>query len=223
MEAFNASAVPELTVLLKGVQVAKSLQQVLSAERVRQLLDTSLVGRAERRLADFLGIVRGLQFLDVEVPSAVNELIAQILQRTTSGHASAASAVLEALDDEAYFLEMLTRRLAAHSPLCDIEFEFVPTLQQSDANVGAERLDDIVTNVLEGIAGSGVQHIRIATELSMGEVVIRLSSRQPITAAAFGNRRIESITEPSAGSAVASPATNKTAALHLLFDCRLAG
>ena len=191
VEAFNTSAVPELTVVLKGVQVAKSLQQVLSAERVRQILDPSLVGRAERRLADFLGIVRGLQFLDVEVPSAVNELIAQILQRTTSGHASAASAVLAALDDEAYFLEMLTRRLAAHSPLCDIEFEFVPTLQQSDANVGAERLDDILTNVLEGIAGSGVQHIRIATELATGEVVIRLSSRQPITAAALGDRRLE--------------------------------
>jgi hypothetical protein len=47
VEAFNTSAVPELTVVLKGVQVAKSLQQVLSAERVRQLLDTSLVGRAE--------------------------------------------------------------------------------------------------------------------------------------------------------------------------------
>jgi glyoxylase-like metal-dependent hydrolase (beta-lactamase superfamily II) len=191
VEAFNSSAVPELTVVLKGVQVAKSLQQVLSAERVQQLLDTSLVGRAERRLADFLGMVRGLQFLDVEVPSAVNALIAQIVQRTASAPELAASALVEVLDDEASFLEMLTHHLAAHSPLRDIEFEFVPTPQQSDANVDAERLDDILTNVLEGIAGSGVQHICIATELSMGEVVIRLSSRQPITAAAFGNRRLE--------------------------------
>ena len=34
-----------------------------------------------------------------------------------------------ALADEAYFLEMLTRRLAAHASLRDIEFEFVPTLR----------------------------------------------------------------------------------------------
>ena len=191
MEAFNASAVPELTVVLKGVQVARSLQQLLSEERVQQIFDLSLVGRAQRRLADFLGMVRGLQFLNAETPGAVNELIAQILVRAKSAHVRESTDLMEAVEDEQSFLEALTRRLAAHSPLRDIEFEFAPTAQQTSANVGAERLDDILTNLIEGMAGIGVRHVKIVTDVSPAQVVIRLSSRERIDPTAFGKRRLD--------------------------------
>ena len=86
-------------------------------------------------------------------------------------------------------LRALTRRLAAYSPLRDIEFEFEPDLQPTNANVGAERLDDILTDLIEGMAGIGVKHIRIVTEVSPGRVAIGLSSRERIDPAAFGKRR----------------------------------
>ncbi len=191
MEAFNASAVPELTVVLKGVQVARSLQQLLSEERVKQIFDLSLVGRAQRRLADFLGMVRGLQFLNAETPSAVNELIAQILVRARSAHVRESTDLMEAVEDEQSFLDALTRRLAAHSLLREIEFEFAPDAQPTNANVGAERLDDILTDLIEGMAGIGVKHIRIVTEVSPGRVAIRLSSRERIDPAAFGEGRFD--------------------------------
>jgi len=191
VEAFNASAVPELSVVLKGVQVARLLQQLLSEERVKQIFDLSLVGRAQRRLADFLGTVRGLQFLNAETPGAVNELIAQILVRVRSAHVRESTDLMEAVEDEQSFLDALTRRLAARSLLSNIEFEFVPAAEQTDANVGVERLDDILTSLIEGMAGIGVEHIRITTELLPGQVMIRLSSRQPITPAAIGHRRLD--------------------------------
>ena len=88
-EAFNTSVIPEWTVVLKGVQVASSLQQVLSAEHVQQLLDllslpdvSRSMSDAQRRLDDFLSLVRGLQFLQTEQPAAVNELIAALVKRT---------------------------------------------------------------------------------------------------------------------------------------------
>jgi glyoxylase-like metal-dependent hydrolase (beta-lactamase superfamily II) len=191
VEAFNASAVPELTVVLKGVQVARSLQQLLSEERVKQIFDPSLVGRAQRRLADFLGMVRGLQFLNAETPGSVNELIAQILVRARSARVRESTDLMEAAEDEQSFLDALTRRLAAHSLLRDIEFEFAPDAQPTNANVGAERLDDILTDLIEGMAGIGVKHIRIVTEVSPGLVAIRLSSRERINSAAFGKRRCD--------------------------------
>ena len=190
-EAFNASAVPEWTVVLKGVQVARSLQQVLSAERVQQLLDLSLVDRAQRRLEDFLCVVRGLQFLQTEQPGAVNESIAKLLKRAKEATVTRSTDLMEAVEDEQSFLEALTRRLAAHSPLRDIEFEFAPATQETNANIGAERLDDILTNLMEGMAGIGVKHIRIVTEVSPGHVAIRLSSRERINPAAFGRRRLD--------------------------------
>ena len=190
VESFNSSAVPELTVVLKGVQVAGSLQQLLSEEHVRQVFDLSLVGRAQRRLADFLSVVRGLHFLNAELPSAVNELIAQLLARVKAATVMESIDLMEAVDDDQSFLRALTRRLAAYSPLRDIEFEFEPDAQPTNANVGAERLDDILTDLIEGIAGIGVKYIRIVTEVSPGRVAIRLSSRERIDPAAFGKHRL---------------------------------
>ena len=190
-EAFNTSAIPEWTVVLKGVQVARSLQQVLSAEHVRQLLDFSLVDRAQRRLEDFLSLVRGLQFLQTEQPGAVNEMIAELVKRTKETTMMESTDLMESVDDDQSFLQALTRRLAAYSPLRDIEFEFAPATQETNANIGAERLDDILTNLMEGMAGIGVKHISIATRVASGHVEIRLSSRERMDPAAFGKRRLD--------------------------------
>ena len=190
-EAFNSSAMPEWTVVLKGVQVAMSLQNILSAEHVRQLLDFSLVDRAQRRLEDFLNLVRGLQFLQTEQPGAVNEIIAELVKRTKETTMMESTDLMEAVDDDQSFLQALTRRLAAYSPLRDIEFEFAPAAQVTKANIGAERLDDILTNLMEGMAGMGVKHIRIATRVESGQVEIRLTSRERMDPAAFGKRRLD--------------------------------
>ena len=190
-EAFNTSVMPEWTVVLKGVQVASSLQKVLSTEHVRQLLDLSLVHRAQRRLDDFLSLVRGLQFLQTEQPGAVNELIAALVKRTRETAIMESADLMAAVDSEQSFLQALTRRLAAHSPLGDIELEFAPAAQETNANIGAERLDDILTSLMEGMAGMGVKHIAIATHVASGQVEIRVSSREQMDPAAFGKRRLD--------------------------------
>jgi glyoxylase-like metal-dependent hydrolase (beta-lactamase superfamily II) len=190
-EAFNTSAMPEWTVVLKGVQVARSLQNVLSAEHVRQLLDFSLVDRAQRRLEDFLNLVRGLQFLQTEQPGVVNEIIAELVKRTKETTMMESTDLMESVEDDQSFLQALTRRLAAYSPLRDIKFDFTAAAQQTSANIGAERLDDILTNLMEGMAGMGVKHISIATGVASGQVEIRLSSRGRMDRAAFGKRRLD--------------------------------
>jgi glyoxylase-like metal-dependent hydrolase (beta-lactamase superfamily II) len=191
VETFKTSTIPEWTVVLKGVQVAGSLQQVLSAEHVRQLLDFSLVDRAQRRLEDFLSLVRGLQFLQTEQPGAVNEIIAELVKRTKETTMMESNDLMESVDDDQSFLQALTRRLAAYSPLRDIEFEFAPATQETNANIGAERLDDILTNLMEGMAGIGVKHISIATRVASGHVEIRLSSRERMNPATFDKRRLD--------------------------------
>jgi glyoxylase-like metal-dependent hydrolase (beta-lactamase superfamily II) len=191
VETFKTSTLPEWTVVLKGVQVAGSLQQVLSAEHVRQLLDFSLVDRAQRRLEDFLSLVRGLQFLQTEQPGAINEIIAELVKRTKETTMMESNDLMESVDDDQSFLQALTRRLAAYSPLRDIEFEFAPATQETNANIGAERLDDILTNLMEGMAGIGVKHISIATRVASGHVEIRLSSRERMDPATFDKRRLD--------------------------------
>jgi glyoxylase-like metal-dependent hydrolase (beta-lactamase superfamily II) len=191
VDAFNDCAAPELSVVLKGVQVARSLQQLLSVEIVQQLLDVSLVRRAQRLLVDFLGVSRGLQFLNAEIPGSLNELIERILRRARSAREQQSTDLMEALDDEQSFLAVLSRRLASHSPLRDIELIFTPTDQRTDTVVGADRLDDILTNLIEGMAAIGARQIRISTQALSSQLEIRLSSGQPITPTTFGQRRLD--------------------------------
>jgi hypothetical protein len=138
-----------------------------------------------------LSLVRGLQFLQTEQPGAVNELIAEFLKRTKETMMMRSTDLMDAVDHDQSFLRALTRRLAAYAPLRDIEFEFAPAAQETNANIGAERLDDILTSLVEGMAGMGVKHINIATHVASSQVEIRLSSREPMDRAAFGKRRLD--------------------------------
>jgi len=173
------------------VQIARSLRQILSAEHVQQLLDFHLVDRAQRRLLDFLSVVHGLQFLRTEQPRAANEVIAELLKRAKEAQSAQPNDLMEAVDDDQAFLQALTRRLEVPSPLRNIDFEFTPAPQKTNANMGGERLDDLLTNLLEGMAGLGAKRISIATRVVSGHVEIRLSSRQPIDPDAFGKRRLD--------------------------------
>jgi len=158
---------------------------------VQQLLDFHLVDRAQRRLLDFLSVVHGLQFLRTEQPRAANEVVTELLKRAKKAQSAQANDLMEAVDDDQAFLQALTRRLEAHSPLRNIDFEFTPAPQETNANIGAERLDDILTNLLEGMAGLGAKQISVTTSVASGQVEIRLSSREQMDAAAFGKRRLD--------------------------------
>ncbi|HKY09295.1 MAG TPA: hypothetical protein VJQ55_13675, partial [Candidatus Binatia bacterium] len=139
----------------------------------------------------FFNLVHALQFLQAEQPGIVNETIAELLRRARQITPTESTDLMDTLDDEQSFVQALTRRLAAYSPLRDIEFEFFPAAEETKANIGAERLDDILTGVMEGMAGMGVRHISIATRVVAGAVEIRLSSRERMDLAAFGKRRLD--------------------------------
>jgi hypothetical protein len=173
------------------VQVVTSLQKVLAAEDLQQLLDVSLVDRAQRRMQDFLSVVRGLQFLQTEEPEPVNEVIAELLARMNRATVTASADLLDAVDDDQAFLQALTRRLAANSPLREIACEFSPAPQDTRANIGAKRLDDILSSLMEGMAGTGLKHLSLGTRVASGWVEIRLSSRERIDPGAFGQRRLD--------------------------------
>ena len=189
-DAFKTSPMPEWSLVLKGVQVAQSVQAVLTAEPVPQLLDTSLVERAERRIADFLGIVHGLQFLQTERPGAVDTTIAALLERAAGSPGTTTADLMDAAGDDQSFVRALTARMAAHSPLHGIQLEFAPGTGDITADIGARRLDDILTSLMESMAGQGVKHIRIATRMAAGHLEIQLSSRDRMDSAAFAGRRL---------------------------------
>ena len=189
-DAFQHRTTPELTVVMKGVQAARSLQQALARDDVQRLLDPSLVGRARRRLADFLSIVRGQPFLDAESPSRVNSVLAHLVARAESHDETDAAELLALAGDRRRFLDVLTRRLAARSPFDQVTVDYVEACRQSEAGIAAERLDDIVTSLIEGMAAAGARHIRLGTEAVNHHLLVRLSADITVAAEALGQRRL---------------------------------
>jgi len=165
------------------------LQQALARDDVQRVLDPSLVGRAQRRLADFLSIVRGLQFLSAESPSRVHSVLAQLVARVESDDDTDASELLALADDRRRFLDVLTRRLAARSPFDQVTVDYVEACRQSEAGIAAERLDDIVTSLIESMAAAGARHIRLGTEAANDQLLVRLSADITVAAEALGPRR----------------------------------
>ena len=146
--------------------------------------------RAQRRIEDFLNVVRGLQFLQTEPPGAVNDVIAGLLQRAKDTRLIESDDLMAAADDDHAFVDALMRRMAAHQPLRDITLEFAPAPEDTSAHIGAERLDDILTALMEGMVGIGAKHIGVGTRVASGHVEIRLRSRERMDPAAFGTRRL---------------------------------
>jgi glyoxylase-like metal-dependent hydrolase (beta-lactamase superfamily II) len=189
-DAFRHSTTPELSVVIKGVQAARSLQQALARDDVQRLLEPSLVGRARRRLADFLGVVRGWQFLSAESPSRVNSVLAHLVARVESHADTDAAELLSLAGDRRRFLDVLTRRLAARSPFDQVTVDYVGACRQSEAGIAAQRLDDIVTSLIEGMAAAGARHIRLGTEVVNHQLLVRLSADIAGAAEALGQRRL---------------------------------
>ena len=117
-------------------------------------------------------------------------MIAELLARTNRDTVTASADLLDAVDDDQAFLQALTRRLATNSPLREIACDFSPAPQDTRANVGAKRLDDILTSLMEGMAELARSTSALALECP-GLGGIRLSSRDRIDPAAFGQRRLD--------------------------------
>ena len=134
--------------------------------------------------------MRGLQFLSVESPSRVNSVLAQLVARVKSHADTDASELLALADDRRSFVEVLTRRLAARSPLAEVAVDYAEACRQSEAAIAPERLDDIVTSLIEGMAAAGARHIRLGTEAVNQQLLVRLSADIRIAGEALGPRRL---------------------------------
>ena len=190
IEAFNASETPELTVVLKGVQVAGSLQNLLDGSVLSDLLDASLVARARRLLTDYLGAVRGLKFVNTETSGNVHELLKNLQQRAQVLADRAAQDLLESADSEQSFISALARRLSSQSPLRHAQLSLVTEAQSGDIAFSIERLDDILSNLIESMIARGARHIQIRTESLADHILISLSAQPAVAPTSFSPRRL---------------------------------
>ena len=187
-DEFNTAAQPTLTLVMKGVQTARALEQAFEAGKLQSLLDVSLLRRASRLLGDYVALVRGMRLAGTETTPDLEGLLAELVHGLDMRNLDADQFIASA-DDPAAYLKGLVTRLAFSPAFRDVRVNFVAQGQTVGVPMAPDRLGDMLMSLLESMTASGASTIQVACLSHPDHTQIRLSGA--IAMAAITTRRID--------------------------------
>ncbi len=139
----------------KAVHFSRNIEKIFEPEKVSALFDPYFIRRIKNLLSDFVNVVYGIEYKDLETHFDLNDAVAEMLSRIRKDPLEN-ERIFETLDDDGAFLDELTRRIAQTPLFSTIQLTFLPC--EEDVAVTADRamLQDMVTALLEQFAISGV-------------------------------------------------------------------
>lgn len=176
----------EYQVVLKAVQATRRIEAILRHGRLAAVGDLALLSRFRRLADDFTATVTGGAPAVARVAVDLNEAVGDVAA-AVGGSAAPDGAVLDAADDEAAFLEVLIRRLAAPALYPDGGLAVSTAPGSVPVATDPDRLGDGLRALLEDLAGAGHARVGIGVE-ERGAIAIR---GDPEGAEPFGLRRLE--------------------------------
>lgn len=185
-EEFRAAGQPTLTLIMKGVQTARSIERIFDAPKLHALLDQTLIRRASRLLSDYVALARGMRFSGAEPTLDVGELLGQVVDGLDIGKLDG-DAFIESSNDAGAYLQGLVARLAFPPAFRNVRVRYAPRVREVAVAMSPDRLGDMVMTLLESIAAAGAGEIvvrcdetpdRIAIHLSGGVVIEALAPRR---------------------------------------------
>ena len=189
---FSITRQPELTLILKGVQVIGRLLLLIDERALNGLIDPSLVARTRGQLEDFLSIARGLHFLSADATSDLNAVVNAYCRRLMHDRlAEPSDEQMEDGEDPTTFTQALVRQLAGTSILHAMEFELDLTCASTAANLGGARVGHILESLVEAMVAAGQTRLLLSTQRDNNEVVLRLSSVHSIEHAFLEKPRLD--------------------------------
>jgi glyoxylase-like metal-dependent hydrolase (beta-lactamase superfamily II) len=183
---FRADALPELSTVLKCVQVMQRLEEALTA--AGEVGGASLTGRSARLVSDFFNAVRGLRITNAVDTVDANELADNVI-RTLRARPSLDAAEPPTASGEDGFRQSLAQRLAFVDILRNADVELVPLERHATTMADSERISDVLMDALELIAASGARHISIRTRRNENQLEIELRSPDVSPRSAIDERR----------------------------------
>jgi glyoxylase-like metal-dependent hydrolase (beta-lactamase superfamily II) len=197
-QEYHSGKYVPLNLALKGGQVVGKLQRSFDQDQLAQIIDPTLIRRAERLLGDYITMLRGF---DPPSEIAMHDL-RQIIEECVTGHTVRSSTdddVLASVDDEAAFGRMLLARIGMPPLLADTKVMMDLGKGEIPALVDRERFLDLLTYLLEDLVGGEASAITVRIEREGGAAVISLMGES----AAGGNepyRFLYSLCERAGGT-----------------------
>ncbi|MDT8357902.1 MAG: MBL fold metallo-hydrolase [Methanomicrobiaceae archaeon] len=172
-QEYHSGKYVPLNLALKGGQVVGKLQRSFDQEQLGQIIDPTIVRRAERLLGDYITMLRGF---DLPSEIAMHDL-RQLIEECISGHTVRSSSdddVLASVDDEAAFGRMLLARIGMPPLLADTKVTADLGAGEIPALVDPERFLDLLTYLLEDLVGGEASAITVRIEREAGAAVLSL-------------------------------------------------
>jgi hypothetical protein len=182
-DEFRAARQPDLTLIMKGVQTARAIEQIFETPKLQTLLEASLVRRTTRLLADYVALVRGMRFSSTEPTNDLERVLAELIHGLDIGSFDAEHFIESADDAEAYLIGLVAR-LAFPPAFRNVQTRFIPSGQCMAVAMAPDRLGDMVMSLLEIIAASGAAKIDVECKASEVWVCIQVSGEvtmEPVT------------------------------------------
>jgi glyoxylase-like metal-dependent hydrolase (beta-lactamase superfamily II) len=163
-----------LNLALKGGQVIGKLQRSFNQDALSQIVDASLVQRAERLLTDYTTFLRGF---DPPCAIAVHDLrdLLEVVIHSHTVHSCSDEEILASADDDTAFGRLLLARIGMPPLLSDIAVDLDAGAEPLSVLIDRDRFLDLATFLLEDLVGSGVHAIAVRAGRSGEAVAIAIS------------------------------------------------
>ncbi len=172
-QEYHSGVYVPLNLALKGGQVVGKLQRSFDKDQLAQIIDPTVVRRAERLLGDYITMLRGF-----DPPSEIAMYdLRQLIEDCISGHTIRSSTdddVLASVDDEAAFGRMLLARIGMPPLLTDTDVTLDLGAGKLPALTDRDRFLDLLTYLLEDLVGCRAPAITVRIGRDDGAAVISI-------------------------------------------------
>jgi len=159
---------------LKAGQVIGKMQRIFNKDELADIIDRSMVHRAERLLSDYITMFRGFTPPREITVTDINGLIEAVAE----GHSVSSCSdddVLSSADDEDAFARILLARLGTRPLLDEVDFAMNEPAGPVPVAIDRDHFTDLLTYILEDLVGTGSDHIRVGIEKSDSGVQVTVS------------------------------------------------
>ncbi|MEN6443514.1 MAG: MBL fold metallo-hydrolase [Methanoregula sp.] len=159
---------------LKAGQVMGKLERSFTRDDLANVIDPTLVTRAEHLLSDYTTMLRGFCPPDNRSPCEMNSTLSSLIADLSRSRCSDED-ILSSADDDTAFIRMLLSRIGSQPLLGDIEVtkSFDPAVNL--CLVDRDLFLDLVIYLLEDLVGTGAPRITLTTGRGESAVTVKIA------------------------------------------------
>ncbi|MCU0630134.1 MAG: MBL fold metallo-hydrolase [Methanoregulaceae archaeon] len=174
-EDYRAGNQRDVHLALKAGQITSKLETVYKTGMLDLVIDPHLVKRVERLLSDYMSLFRGFRPTIEREEVDPDILVAHCISTLVSPPCSDEDLITLA-DDEALYRQALVKRLVYVPVFDDTPVNFDPSEYPFRVIADRERLADLITVILEDLAGTGSEQIEVRDTKETDRGFITISS-----------------------------------------------